>query len=197
MDYSRALSIWNAIYIAALTTTVIATLFLTYFSRRLNSDANQRIAEVELQSARLRNENSQLQLEIERERIQRLRLEEAVAPRRLDEDQRHAISEFLSDHPSESIDMYVSIGTDDGVPFAQDIATAFQSGGWTIDSTGQLVGFGNAARGVSVVVTDWGTAPHRAEVAAQALEHGGLEVNRLSDADSPGDRVRIVVSPKR
>ena len=80
MDYSRALSIWNAIYIAALTATVIATLFLAYYSRRLNSDANRRIAEVELQSARLRNENSRLQLEIERERIQRFRLEDAVAP---------------------------------------------------------------------------------------------------------------------
>ena len=32
MDYSRALSIWNVIYIAALATTVIATLFLTYYS---------------------------------------------------------------------------------------------------------------------------------------------------------------------
>ena len=51
MDYSRALSIWNGIYIAALATTVIATLFLTYYSRRLNSDATRRIAEVELASA--------------------------------------------------------------------------------------------------------------------------------------------------
>ena len=197
MDYSKALSIWNVIYISALAITVIATLFLTCYSRRLNSDANRRIAEVELESARLRRENSQLQLQIERERIQRLHLEEAVAPRRLDEDQMHSISEFLSAHPPEAVDLHVSIGTDDGIPFAQDIAASFQSGGWTIGRTSQLIGRGNAARGVSVVVPDWATAPHRAVIAAQALEHGGLEVNRLSDTDSPDDRVRIVVSPKR
>ena len=197
MDISRALTIWNAIYIVALAVTVVATFFVTHYSRRLNSDANRRIAEVELESEQIRKENSQLQLQIERERTQRLRLAEAVAPRRLDEDRRRLVADFLSNHPSETVDIYVSIGTDDGVPFAADIAAAFRSGGWAIGRAAQLVGYGNHARGVSVVVTDWVTAPHRAVIAAQALAHGGLKVNRLSDAGLPDDRVRIVISPKR
>ena len=40
------------------------------------------------------------------------------------------MSDFLSTHPSHTVDIHVFIGTDDGVAFATDIAVAFHSAGW-------------------------------------------------------------------
>ena len=196
MDPGKALSVWNIIYVIALASTVIATVFVNVYSRRVSSDANQRIAEVELESERIRNENSQLQLQVERERTERLRLEEAVAPRRLGKDSGDLISDFLSNHPPETLEIAVFIGTDDGIPFAVDIHAAFQAGGWVIGDGAQTTGYGNV-RGLSVVVKDWATAPNKAQIAARALEHGGLAINRVSDADLEDDSVLIVISPKR
>ena len=196
MDISRALTVWNTIYILALAITVIATFFVTHYSRRSNSDANRRIAEVELESERLRNENAQLQLRIEQERTQRLRLEQEVAPRRLAEDAKQRISDFLSNHPSETVDINVFIGTDDGIPFGMDIEGAIRSGGWTIGTAPQTTGYGDL-RGLSVALKDWSTPPHKAVIAAQALEHGGLAVNRVTDPRLGDDEVIIVISPKR
>ena len=196
MDISRALTVWNTIYILALAVTVIATFFVTHYSRRLNSDANRRIAEVELESEQIRNENSQLQLQIERERTQRLRLEEEVAPRRLSEDAIKLMSDFLSIHPSHTVDIHVFIGTDDGVAFATDIAVAFHSAGWETGRRSQTTSYGDL-RGVSVAVKDWMTAPDKARIAAQALEHGRLQLTRITDPRLDDDEVRIVISPKR
>jgi len=109
MDAAKALSVWSAIGVAALAVTIMATLFVVLYSRRMVAESDARIAQADARTAEaharatgtaedqhklhaeveqarlmqrgLEQENLSLQSQLQQNRIARRPLEEPAVPR--------------------------------------------------------------------------------------------------------------------
>jgi hypothetical protein len=129
------------------------------------------------------------------ERIERLRLQAKMASRRLTQEQRNKIKEFLSTLPPAQIDVVVFIGTEDGMPFSYDLIEAINSGGWKAKHSGQTT-IGGEIRGLAILVKDLKKAPKAARLLQQALRIAGLEAHGMSDPPMADNAVVLFIAPK-
>ena len=129
---------WFASFAGA-TITAIGVIFLMWGTRVRDHDFEANIANLhdqaaasEVRAKELEQRNLTLQRDVERERIERIKLEERVAPRRLTGEQIGKISGVLSASPPLPIAIVSRLLDPEGDDFANDLERAFTVSRWQV-----------------------------------------------------------------
>lgn len=109
------------------------------------------VAKSGVQQAELKKQNLQLQSQVEEQKMETLRLQERFAPRHLSTVQSQKLTAALRRLPPSRIDIYVHIGTDDGIPLSREFMNSINAAGWQAEHLGQHAG-GGLIRGLAILL---------------------------------------------
>lgn len=174
------------------------------------ADANERAATLEFRAAqaneqveRLQQENlklsarvQELNIEAEKERIERLKIEERVAPRTIAPSRRAKLIAALSPGQGSVVRIIARNSTPESSQFAEQLRTVFVAAGWQAPAVfHQTIGGIRVDAGVAVSVHD--SAEPLGILAQRAFTEAGIDLNAKVDSRIPPHEVSLVVGQKR
>ena len=156
--------------------------------------ALERAAEANQQSERLRGETEQARNDVEKERLARLKIEEAVAWRRLSKTQKDEVGTRLKLFAGQLAVFTYNINDIEASTFGLDIASALQSGHWTVSEPQPIldlaegpVPFGTnppLETGVLIVSTEDAASRNAADALLHELSTRGFDAKRRPKNES-------------
>jgi hypothetical protein len=177
----ESLTRWNGIlssfYIAALVVGAVSSAGIIYCGSRLQSAANLKIAEAQVEQERLKQENSKLRLEI-------IEIQRKMTNRFLTDDERKTLIERLSPFKGHHI-IITALTESEPRDFSNNIISVFREAGWSIQSN-TIVAYGPSATPHGVICK-LARHPDDGTVAVKtALQAIGIDL-KLEQADAQQD----------
>jgi len=161
-----------------------------------SKNAVAKVAAAEARIAEANREAAEANRIAENERLERIKLEEKMAPRRLSTSQKATFASALRGYPGATVKIVVFIATSDGIPFSTDIMEAINNApGWKAEHTGQTTMAGQL-RGIALLVKDDSHPPPQAVPLQNAFRQIGIEAPGVNYPDQPEGVVTIFIAPK-
>lgn len=164
---------------------------------KLAADLATGVADAQTRAETLRQQNLLLQSELEQEKIERLKLEEKYAHRRLSATQKLDLIKFLKKLPSSFIPVVTYVGTQDGSAYGTDLIEALSAGGWKSTGHPSIVSGGGDLRGVTIWVPDLKHPSQTAIDLQQALKSIGVNAPAITSPQSSPNGAILFIAPKQ
>lgn len=176
-------SYWTGVLAVLFTAlAAVAGLFSWYFStkfadqkdtefRAFQESSKRDIATANARSAEANARAAEANRRAEEERLERVKLETRLAPRRLRDASCAAVADSIKEFAPQSVDIFWNTADPEATDLADDIFTAFQLAGWTLDRSKHSLEPPNVIFGV---IIEYAISRHKTAV--------GVAANALSDA---------------
>ena len=150
------------------------------------ADAQTRAATLELEAAKLRQTTVGLELDLERERALRVKMQNAIAWRRITPVQEAKLVEMLGAHPM-TVSVQAAAGDPESTLYADDIRRTLRAGGFTVIAA--LRNFSGPMHGLGLSTN----SPDERSLVASAFKAADIE---FGDDVTPASEVTIIVGSK-
>jgi hypothetical protein len=184
-DAARAYDIANIVLVVVLTIGAGATAVLVWMG-------NVKESYLKVFLAQSSERTAELEQTAEHERLERIKIEERIAPRRIDSEQQLALMSTLSAFSGHNALMFFSTDIEP-TTFARALANVLKAAGWTVEEVPGIL-FGAPVQGVVVQVHAGATAIAMAAANAlvDALKRQRFTVSGpISVAPNTGDPMNI------